>query len=62
MKRLFRWWRHDVESLERAKRADEIADAHLREAKRTAAWARRTLEVNNLTERFYRGLHHGGNT
>lgn len=52
--------RRDPEALERAKQADAQADVRLAAAKESAAWARRTLAVNHLTERFFADLRHGG--
>lgn len=61
MRFIFRWWRYiDPEGLARAKQADADADRSLSEAKASSRWAARTLDVNNLTERFYRDLRHGG--
>jgi hypothetical protein len=52
--------RRDRDALERAKQAAAHADKQLENAKRTAAWADHTLDVNNLTGRFYANLRHGG--
>lgn len=52
--------RRNPEALERAKQADKQADERLSAAKEDAAWARRALAVNHLTERFLADLRHGG--
>lgn len=60
MKRLLGLFHRDHDALERAKRADRDADHRLARSRESAAWAKRTLDVNNLTGRFYETLRHGG--
>lgn len=58
--KILSWWKRDSEGLKRAKEADEKAEQQREAAKKSSAWAMRTLAVNHLTERFYADLRHGG--